>query len=166
MKAQVGDTLIVAAAKVDGSARDGRIVEVRHTDGSPPYLVEWSSNGQRCLVFPGPDAIVRPAGHHAEAGDAEARFAGVHHVKSWHVNVDLFESGDRTSAHAVLVSESPERLESRATARRRPGDPDVPEIGDEIAVARALRQLADHLLEVAGDDIGSVEGHPVFLSGS
>jgi len=166
MKASVGDTLVVAAAKVDGSARDGRIIEVRHEDGSPPYLVEWSSNGQQCLVFPGPDAIIRAAGHPGDQAALEAKFAGVHHVRSWHVNVDLFESDDRTSAHAVLVSESPQRLEARATARRRPGDPDVPEIGDEIAVARALRQLADHLLEVAGDDIAAIEGHPVFLSGS
>jgi hypothetical protein len=63
MKASVGDRIVIASATLDRPVRDGRIVEVRHADGSPPYVVEWSDNGQQGLVFPGPDAhVVSPEG--------------------------------------------------------------------------------------------------------
>lgn len=58
MKASVGDTLVVTSSVVDGVVRDGRIVEVRHPDGSPPYVVEWSDTGERSVVVPGPDSRV------------------------------------------------------------------------------------------------------------
>ena len=70
----------------------------------------------------------------------------------------MFESGDQTSAHVVLRTDSPTHLEATGTARRRPGDPDVPEIGDEIAVARALRRLADVLTGTATEDLSAVPG--------
>jgi len=38
----------------------------------------------------------------------------------------------------------------------RPADPDVPEIGEELAAARALHDLAEHLLRTAQDDIEGV----------
>ncbi|MFI5100111.1 MAG: dsRBD fold-containing protein [Actinomycetes bacterium] len=41
----------------------------------------------------------------------------------------------------------------------------MPEIGDEIAAARALRRLADLLLGTAAEDIAAVEGRPVTLPG-
>lgn len=65
MRATVGDTIIVASNVVDGAVREGRVVEVRHPDGSPPFEVEWSDTGERTLVFPGPDTRVLPAGHPA-----------------------------------------------------------------------------------------------------
>jgi hypothetical protein len=40
---------------------------------------------------------------------------------------------------------------------------DVPEIGEEVAVARALRHLADRLLATASDDISQIEHHEVHL---
>jgi hypothetical protein len=89
------------------------------------------------------------------AGPAADRPA---HTREWHVDIYVYESGDSTSATAVLRSDVPTPLQSHGEARRRPRDPDVPEIGDEIAVARALRRLADQLLEIAG-----LEGHPVRL---
>lgn len=159
MKASVGDRIIIASTKIDGPVRDGRIVEVRHTDGTPPYLVKWSDLEQPALVFPGPDA-------HVEAATAEPaadRPVPVLHVRSWHVQVDLFEDADETNAHAVLVTQSPTHLDAHGTARRKAGDRDIPEIGDEIAVARALRRLSDRLLGTAADDIAAVEGHPVSL---
>ena len=38
-------------------------------------------------------------------------------------------------------------------ARRNPGDREVPEISDELAVARALSDLAHRLLDAAAGDI-------------
>ncbi|MQY31515.1 hypothetical protein NRB56_71240 [Nocardia sp. RB56] len=39
----------------------GRIVEVRGTDGAPPYIVRFD-DGHESLVFPGPDSVVRHSG--------------------------------------------------------------------------------------------------------
>ena len=61
MKASVGDRLIVHGTHVDDVDRDGEIVEVRGADGAPPYVVRWTHSGHETLVFPGPDATVRPS---------------------------------------------------------------------------------------------------------
>ena len=49
-------------------------------------------------------------------------------------------------------------------AKLNPADPDVPEIGDEIAVARALIDLGHRLLNTAAGDIVSVTHEHVTLS--
>jgi len=166
MKAAVGDRIIVASTKLGGKVREGRVVEVEHADGTPPYLVEWVDGGQRALVFPGPDAHILAGGHDElpEPGEPVPTGATVPpHVRSWQVRLDIFESAGQTTAHAVLLTGAPTRVDARGSARRREGDPDVPEIGDEIAVARALRELSDVLLGTAADDIAAVEGHSVVL---
>ena len=66
----------------------------------------------------------------------------------------------RTQSFTQIVSA---KLESRGETHRNPSDVDVPEIGDEVAAARALRRLADRLLGVAAGDIEAVEGHEVHL---
>ncbi|WP_062431761.1 DUF1918 domain-containing protein [Herbidospora daliensis] len=58
MKAAMGDRLIVEGSSDHESRKVGVITEVRHPDGSPPYLVRWSGDDHDCLVFPGPDAHV------------------------------------------------------------------------------------------------------------
>jgi hypothetical protein len=60
MKARIGDRLVVESNTVGSSRREGEILEVRGTDGGPPYLVRWS-DGHEGLSFPGPDAHVVPA---------------------------------------------------------------------------------------------------------
>jgi hypothetical protein len=156
MKASVGDHIVVASPAVDRPVRDGEIVEVRSPDGSPPYVVRWSDSGHTGLFFPGPDAHLSPGVQREPA-------TAVPHVRSWRVNIDLFETGDDTTAHAVLLAETPEHLDARGLAHRNPADTPVPEIGDEVAVARALHRLADRLLEVASADIASAQGNPAKL---
>ena len=63
MQAQTGDRLHVAGMHVADHERDGEILEVRGADGGPPYLVRWLDTGHETLVFPGPDAVIRPAHH-------------------------------------------------------------------------------------------------------
>ena len=53
----------------------------------------------------------------------------------------------------MLHSDVPGPLDVRGEARRSPADPDMPAVGDEVAAARALRQLADRLLEMASSDL-------------
>jgi hypothetical protein len=167
VRASVGDRIVIASNRLDHPLRDGKIVECRNADGSPPYVVHWSDTGQTCFFFPGPEAqvqhLVEPHTTQGRA-DAEPRreVSPRRHVETWRVEVSLLEAGDDTTAHAVLVAEVP-GIDATGRAYRDPHDADVPEIGDEVAVARALRQLSDRLLGVAAEDIATLEGHQVAL---
>ena len=81
---------------------------------------------------------------------------------TWTVEIVFSEDEDKTRADAVLTG-SPDSLEGWGRARRDPADPDVPAVGEEIAAARALIDLAHHLLDVAGHRIESWEGRKVRL---
>jgi hypothetical protein len=157
MKADVGDRIVVASTVVDGPLRDGRVVEVRHADGTPPYVVEWSDTGERTLVFPGPDAHIE---HLAAPGGGDVVAPATRRVTTWTVQVHLVEDDDDTTAQAVLIAPAPTTVEAVGRARRNPRDPAVPVIGDEVAVARALRRLADRLIEAAKADIQAATGQP------
>jgi hypothetical protein len=166
MKAEVGDRIVVASGTLHRPIRDGEILQVGE-GGTGPYLVRWS-DGSESLFFPGPDAHVEHVSHEAGAGDdqpgAEAESDSQQPTKTWSVDIYLYEDQNATSANAVLRSDVPGALDVRGEARRRPADPDLPKVGDEVAVARALRRLADRLLEMASDDLTDAEGHPVSLS--
>ena len=86
-------------------------------------------------------------------------------TKRWTVDISLSEEGDLTKADAVLNTDETERLRGHGTARRNPRDPSVPEIGDELAAARALSDLAHRLLETAVADIEAATGVPTHLQG-
>ena len=61
LRASVGDRLVVRC--LHGPVRDGEILEVRHSDGTPPYWVRWSDTGHEALVYPGADASVQHFSH-------------------------------------------------------------------------------------------------------
>jgi hypothetical protein len=88
---------------------------------------------------------------------------------TWNVTIHLFDADDvdrdgtLTSAHAALRTSSGTTLDGYGRARRNPRDPEVREIGEELAAARALRDLADRLLQATSDDIAMVEHHEVHL---
>jgi hypothetical protein len=67
MKASVGDRLVIKGHHVGEPDRDAEIVEVRGSEGDPPYLVRWSDDGHVGLVFPGTDAALQ---HLERAGKA------------------------------------------------------------------------------------------------
>jgi hypothetical protein len=80
----------------------------------------------------------------------------------WTVEITFREDENKTRADAVL--EHPDgQHHGWGRARRAPEDPDVPAVGEEIAAARALIDLAHHLLEEAAHRIEGWEGHPVHL---
>ena len=60
MRATVGDQLHVHGRTVGEQDHLGQIMEVRGSNGEPPYLVRYP-DGHESLVFPGPDAVVEPA---------------------------------------------------------------------------------------------------------
>lgn len=59
MQAKVGDRLLVESGSAETHRREGEVIEVRGSEGGPPYLVKWE-DGHEGLVFPGPDAHVLP----------------------------------------------------------------------------------------------------------
>ncbi|MGC5167187.1 dsRBD fold-containing protein [Luteimicrobium sp. DT211] len=170
MKASIGDRVITVSGTIGTPAREGRVVELRHLDGSPPFVVEWADTGERSVVFPGPDTVLEhddgaaPGGGDLSAGDPdEAASAPAPHT-TWRVQVDVFEHGGHTHAQALLVAPGEDlasgldELRSVGQARRAPGDPDMPLVGDELAVGRALRRLANRLLGDAEQDIAHATG--------
>ncbi|HEY3007832.1 MAG TPA: DUF1918 domain-containing protein [Micromonosporaceae bacterium] len=60
MQATIGDRLHVHSNTVGAKDRVGEIVEVRGSNGGPPYLVRYP-DGHESLVYPGPDCVVEPA---------------------------------------------------------------------------------------------------------
>jgi hypothetical protein len=170
MRAKPGDRIILAAPVIDGPLRDGEVLEARGDDGAPPYLIRWS-DGQEGLLYPGPGSILRITSHDTERPaepkpkQSEPHPTGAHpRVRDWEVRVSIFGSDDDAEATVVLLSDSPKHLTAHGRSHRSDDDRVVPEIGDEVAVARALRRLADQLLETAEDDIEGLTGeHDVSL---
>ena len=74
-------------------------------------------------------------------------------TKRWSVTIDIEEHDGRTRAHARLHTRDTDRLVGVGGARLNPTDRDIPEIGDELAAARALSDLAHRLLDAAGTDL-------------
>jgi hypothetical protein len=60
VRGHVGDRLVVHGRRDDEHNRVAVITELRHADGTPPYLVRWLDDGHEGLVFPGPDATIEP----------------------------------------------------------------------------------------------------------
>jgi hypothetical protein len=58
MQAKVGDRLVIKGHRVGEHDRDAEVLEVRGTDGGPPYLVRWDEDGHVGLLFPGSDATI------------------------------------------------------------------------------------------------------------
>ena len=60
MHAKAGDRLVIKGHYVGEPDRDALILEVRGTDGGPPYRVQWGDDGHEGLFFPGSDAVIEP----------------------------------------------------------------------------------------------------------
>lgn len=85
-------------------------------------------------------------------------------TKTWRVDIFIGEHDEKTQAEARLSVDDRVSLSGRGTARLNPTDADVPEIGDELAVARALSDLAHRLLDAAAEDIEDATHAPARLT--
>ncbi|MDR3661327.1 MAG: DUF1876 domain-containing protein [Mycobacterium sp.] len=81
-------------------------------------------------------------------------------LKHWTVTVSIDERDGHTRAKARLCWRDKESVGFGA-ARCNPADRDISDIGDELAVARALRDLAGQLLAATGHDIEASTHQPV-----
>ncbi|MCU7729438.1 DUF1876 domain-containing protein [Actinoplanes sp. KI2] len=88
------------------------------------------------------------------------------HIRTWTVQLTITEDEfERTTrASAILHTDSRRPLRSEGRARRRPSDTEVPAIGDELAVARALASLTYQLLDATATDIEQFTHEPAGLT--
>jgi hypothetical protein len=84
-------------------------------------------------------------------------------IRQWTVDVLVGENDGQTYAEARLHDDIGNHLMGTGRARLSPTDADIPAIGDEIAVGRALTALGDRLLRTAAGDIREVTHGPVQL---
>lgn len=83
-------------------------------------------------------------------------------AERWSVALTVREHEGQTRAEARLDLGDDTHLLGHGTARRNPSDPNVLEIGEKIAVARALSDVAHILLDSAAaqlEDITHQEAH-------
>ncbi|HEX9835084.1 MAG TPA: DUF1876 domain-containing protein [Mycobacterium sp.] len=83
-------------------------------------------------------------------------------VKNWTVEVSIDEHMGLTRAKARLRWREKEEV-GIGTARLNPDDRDIPEIGDELAVGRALSDLGKRLMAVSAQDIECVTHQPATI---
>jgi hypothetical protein len=109
-----------------------------------------------CALF----ARSRAAQAQGIAGDWIVRARGnrgaiMEHVAEWTAHIYLFEHDTNTQARISLETGT-SVLQGEGLARRRSSDPQVPEIGDELAVGRALIELGERLVRAAAEDIAAL----------
>jgi len=80
-------------------------------------------------------------------------------VKAWHLDAVVDEHEERTRAKVRLLWQGHE-LVGVGLARLDPADAPVASIGDELALARALADLAHQMLELTVTDIEAATRKP------
>ncbi len=83
----------------------------------------------------------------------------------WHIEIEFDEDETRTRAAALLRLRDGSELRARGHARRSPEDPVEPRIGEEVAGARALHELAQKLLEKAEGEVEAGTHRPAHIKG-
>lgn len=81
------------------------------------------------------------------------------HTSEWKTHLYLFEE-EHTTKVRVELDTGTTRLTGHGTARCNPTDKDVPEIGGELAAARALENLAEQLKRTAYGDMAAAGAAP------
>ncbi|MEV7360739.1 DUF1876 domain-containing protein [Kitasatospora sp. NPDC059811] len=78
----------------------------------------------------------------------------------WHIEMEFREDGPRTTAAAMLRLRDGRELRAHGYSSRHPSDPEQLRVGEEIAGARALNDLASQLLTKAHGEIQEVSPVP------
>ena len=77
-------------------------------------------------------------------------------VDHWPVDITLHAEDRETRADAHMTRNDGIKVSGQGIARRNPEDRRVTEIGEQIAAARALSDLAHKLLSAAAGEIESI----------
>jgi hypothetical protein len=90
----------------------------------------------------------------------------MHTTVGWHVELEFQEDDHHTRAGALLRLPDGNEVRAHGYATRHRTDSNQPRVGEEIAGARALNELAMKLLTKAHDEIDEASGrtsHPIAL---
>ncbi|MEV7465961.1 DUF1876 domain-containing protein [Streptomyces kronopolitis] len=82
-------------------------------------------------------------------------------TKTWNTEISIVEIDSEVRAEARLRGKDGGQLVGQGTARCNPADENVPDIGDELAVARAMSDLSHQLIQRAAHDIEMHTARPV-----
>jgi len=85
-------------------------------------------------------------------------------AKHWTIDIHIDEHEEQTRASARLHNRDETGLVGVGIARLNPADSNVPEIGDELAVSRALADLAHQLLDATAADIKAITHKPAHVT--
>lgn len=132
MHARVGDRIVIDGHAVGTAPRRGMVLE---TAGSQ-LRVRWD-DGRTTLMTPGPDCRV----DRSPARSMIERFGA-------RVDLELTEHDGRCSARARFVT-GHGVYEATGLSRCHPDDDNMPMVGEELAIGRALRDLSAQLLAEA-----------------
>ncbi|MEU8413461.1 DUF1918 domain-containing protein [Amycolatopsis japonica] len=75
LRAQRGDWLVIKGSTLGKPDQRGLIIEVRSSDGTPPYVVRWMEDDHVSMVFPGPDAVIITEAEQSAAAASRTRSA-------------------------------------------------------------------------------------------
>lgn len=84
----------------------------------------------------------------------------------WHIEVEFTEDDRHTRAAALLRLADGTEVRGHGHASRHRADPRQPRVGEEVAGARALNELAMRLLDKAHGEIDQAAGrvsHPIHV---
>ncbi|MER5636150.1 DUF1876 domain-containing protein [Kitasatospora sp. NPDC002227] len=79
----------------------------------------------------------------------------MHTIVGWHVELEFMEEGDRTRAAAMVRLSDGSELRANGYSTRHRSDSPQPRVGEEVAGARALNELAMQLLTKAHGELKS-----------
>ncbi|MFF9124293.1 DUF1876 domain-containing protein [Streptomyces sp. NPDC014889] len=79
-------------------------------------------------------------------------------VVGWHIELEFQEDGQHTRAAAMVRLPDGSEVRAHGRASRHRTDSDQPRVGEEIAGARALNELAMQLLTKAHGEIDEASG--------
>ncbi|CAM5439779.1 hypothetical protein SALBM311S_00863 [Streptomyces alboniger] len=88
----------------------------------------------------------------------------LHSTVGWHIELEFQEDDQHTRAAAMVRLPDGTEVRTQGHASRHHIDPNQPRVGEEIAAARALNELAMRLLTKAHGEIDEASGrtsHPI-----
>jgi Domain of unknown function (DUF1876)/Domain of unknown function (DUF1918) len=161
MKARIGDHIAVEGRTVGRARREGMITEVIGSNGSEHYRVRWDTSDES-IFFPQSDCVLVAIGKAPQDARNEIDLRAPARPPSTAMSIAISENDDDTYAR-VTVQLRDFELTGFGRATRHPRDPRIPAVGDELAAARAMSDLAHQLLDLASYQIEKAEGHPVLV---
>ena len=149
MEVHVGDRVVVEGAKVGQPPRRGEVVEILRGAAGDRLRVRWEGSEHDTVLAPGTDVRIEPR--------EERRPDRI----GLRIDISLTEDEDHTDASPGCGWAK--QFSGWGRARRHPTDPEMPVVGEELAIARALSDVSHQLVGAAAGALEQALGKPVAL---